>query len=235
MKAMILAAGLGTRMRPLTLTTPKPLLKVGGKCLIEYHIERLVDAGITEIVINHAWLGGQIEAYLGDGDRYGARIRYSAETEPLETGGGIRKALPLLCDAGERAFIVLNGDLFSTQPLTPLLDVQPSLGGAHLVLTDNPQWHPQGDFALASDGRVSSDGEPKLTFSGISVLTPELFVGIDETAFALAPLLRQAMAAGRVTGRRLQGYWEDVGTPERLQALDKRLRAGMSKEMICRT
>ncbi|GAA0689417.1 nucleotidyltransferase family protein [Marinobacterium maritimum] len=226
MKAMILAAGLGTRMRPLTLTTPKPLLQVGGKCLIEYHIERLVMAGVTDIVINHAWLGEQIEAYLGDGDRYGARIRYSAETEPLETGGGIRKALPLLCDQGESAFLVLNGDLFSTQPLVPLLEVRPEPGGAHLVLTDNPQWHPQGDFVLASDGKVSSDGEMKLTFSGISVLTPELFDGIDDQAFALAPLLRRAMAAGRVTGSRLQGYWEDVGTPDRLQALDQRLRAG---------
>lgn len=224
MKAMILAAGLGTRMRPLTLHTPKPLLKVGDKCLIEYHIDRLVEAGITEIVINHAWLGDQIEAYLGDGTSYGARIRYSAETEPLETGGGICKALPLLCDRGERAFMVLNGDLFSTQPLAPLRDVLPQPGGAHLVLTDNPPWHPEGDFALTADGVVAPEGEGKLTFSGISVLTPELFTDIRDEAFALAPLLRQTMAAGRVTGRRLQGYWEDVGTPERLQALDQRLR-----------
>lgn len=226
MKAMILAAGLGTRMRPLTLTTPKPLLKVGGKCLIEYHIERLVAAGVTDVIINHAWLGEQIEAYLGDGSRYGARIRYSAETEPLETGGGIRKALPLLCDEGEQAFIVFNGDLFSTQPLAPLLEIQPRAGGAHLLLTNNPPWHPQGDFALSANGQVSSDGPSKLTFSGISVLTPELFEDIDETAFALAPLLRRAMAAGLVTGSRLQGYWEDVGTPERLQRLDQRLHAG---------
>ncbi len=226
MKAMILAAGLGTRMRPLTLTTPKPLLKVGGKCLIEYHIECLVTAGVTDIVINHAWLGEQIEAYLGSGDRYGACIRYSAEAEPLETGGGIRKALPLLTAGGDEAFIVLNGDLFSTQPLAPLLDVKPEPGGAHLVLTDNPAWHPLGDFALASDGKVSPEGERKLTFSGISVLTPELFDGVDDQAFALAPLLRRAMTAGRVTGRKLQGYWEDVGTPERLQALDQRLCSG---------
>ncbi|GAA0788071.1 N-acetylmuramate alpha-1-phosphate uridylyltransferase MurU [Marinobacterium sediminicola] len=226
MKAMILAAGLGTRMRPLTLTTPKPLLRVGGKCLIEHHIERLVAAGVREIVINHAWLGEQIEAYLGDGNRYGARIRYSAESEPLETGGGIRKALPLLCDQGESAFIVVNGDLFSTQPLADLLQINPPPGGAHLVLTANPEWHPEGDFALAANGQVSVDGDCRLTFSGMSVLTPELFDGVDEQAFALAPLLRQAMAAGRVTGSRLQGYWEDVGTPERLQALDRRLRAG---------
>lgn len=226
MKAMILAAGLGTRMRPLTLKTPKPLLKVGGKCLIEYHIERLVTAGVTDIVINHAWLGEQVEAFLGDGERYGARIRYSAEAEPLETGGGIRKALPLLTDAGEKAFIVLNGDLFSTHPLAPLLDVQPVPGGAHLVLTDNPEWHFEGDFALSPEGQVFEDGESKLTFSGISVLTPELFDGVDDAAFALAPLLRQAMTRGRVSGSRLQGYWEDVGTPDRLQTLDERLRAG---------
>jgi MurNAc alpha-1-phosphate uridylyltransferase len=213
-------------MRPLTLTTPKPLLKIGGKCLIEYHIERLVAAGVTDIIINHAWLGEQIEAYLGDGSRYGARIRYSAETEPLETGGGIRKALPLLCEGGEKAFIVLNGDLFSTQPLAPLLEIQPRPGGAHLLLTNNPSWHPQGDFALSSTGQVAAEGESKLTFSGISVLTPELFDGIAETAFRLAPLLRRAMAAGLVTGSRLQGYWEDVGTPERLQRLDQRLHAG---------
>lgn len=226
MKAMILAAGLGTRMRPLTLTTPKPLLQVGGKCLIEHHIERLAAAGINDMVINHAWLGEQIEAHLGDGHRYGVRIRYSAESEPLETGGGIRKALPLLCDRGESAFIVLNGDLFSTQPLEGLLQIQPPAAGAHLLLTANPEWHSEGDFALQADGRVAQQGEPKLTFSGISVLTPELFAGVEEQAFALAPLLREVMDAGRVTGQRLQGYWEDVGTPERLAALDKRLRVG---------
>lgn len=226
MKAMILAAGLGTRMRPLTLTTPKPLLKVGGKCLIEYHIERLVAAGVSDIVINHAWLGAQIEAYLGDGRHYGARIRYSAEPEPLETGGGIHKALPLLCNDGEKAFIVLNGDLFSTQPLASLQNVQPQAGGAHLLLTDNPEWHPQGDFALAPDGSVSVEGQTTLTFSGISVLTPELFDGMGEGIFGLAPLLRKAMAKGRVTGQRLEGYWQDVGTPTRLQALDEALHNG---------
>lgn len=226
MKAMILAAGLGTRMRPLTLTTPKPLLKVGGRCLIEYHIDHLVAAGVRDIVINHAWLGEQIEAHLGDGRRYGARIRYSAESAALETGGGIRQALPLLCDAGERAFLVLNGDLFTTHPLSTLLNQPVTPGGAHLVLTDNPPWHAEGDFVLDADGQVHSEGGPRLTFSGISLLTPELFDGIDEAAFALAPLLRRAMAAGRVSGSRLQGYWEDVGTPERLQALDRRLRHG---------
>ncbi|MGB2130974.1 MAG: N-acetylmuramate alpha-1-phosphate uridylyltransferase MurU [Marinobacterium sp.] len=226
MKAMILAAGLGTRMRPLTLNTPKPLLRAGGKCLIEYHIERLVAAGVTELVINHAWLGQQIEDYLGDGARYGACIRYSAEGEPLETGGGIRKALPLLCDKDERSFIVINGDLFSTHPLEALVDIEPPPGGAHLVLTDNPPWHAQGDFALDAQGGVSEQGEARLTFSGISVMTPALFTGIETPAFALAPLLRQKMRQGLVTGSRLQGYWEDVGTPERLAALDTRLRTG---------
>ncbi len=226
MKAMILAAGLGTRMRPLTLTTPKPLLAVGGKCLIEYHIERLVAAGVTDLVINHAWLGQQIEDYLGTGERYGARIQYSAESEPLETGGGIRKALPLLCEDGNNPFILLNGDLFSTHPLSTLLDVQVPRGGAHLVLTENPAWHPLGDFALDNQGMVSDVGDAKLTFSGISVMTPELFEGIESEAFPLAPLLRDKMQAGLITGSHLQGYWEDVGTPERLAALDERLKAG---------
>lgn len=226
MKAMILAAGLGTRMRPLTLTTPKPLLQAGGKCLIEYHIERLVAAGIRDLVINHAWLGEQIEAFLGAGDRYGARIQYSAEQAPLETGGGIRKALPLLCDRGEESFIVINGDLFSTHPLETLLNVRPPAGGAHLVLTENPEWHPEGDFALNPEGRVSESGPVRLTFSGISVMTPALFEGVDSENFALARLLREKMRHGRVSGERLQGYWEDVGTPERLANLDRLLRAG---------
>jgi len=226
MRAMILAAGLGTRMRPLTLTTPKPLLSVGGKRLIEYPIERLVAAGVTDIVINHAWLGQQIEDYLQDGSRYGARIQYSPEIEPLETGGGILQALPLLCERGDEPFLVLNGDVFSTHPLHQLAQVAPAQGGAHLVLTDNPPWHPAGDFVLQASGQISEQGEPRLTFSGMSVLTPQLFEGVTETAFALAPLLRAAMTRGRVSGERHQGWWEDVGTPERLAQLDQRLRNG---------
>jgi len=226
MRAMILAAGLGTRMRPLTLTTPKPLLSAGGKRLIEYPIERLVAAGITDIVINHAWLGQQIEDYLEDGSRYGARIRYSAEDEPLETGGGILQALPLLCEQGDEPFLVINGDVFSTHPLHPLTRIEPAPGGAHLVLTDNPPWHPTGDFALQASGQVCEQGEPRLTFSGISVLSPGLFAAVNEKAFALAPLLRHAMAQGRVSGERHQGLWEDVGTPERLAQLDQHLREG---------
>lgn len=226
MRAMILAAGLGTRMRPLTLKTPKPLLSAGGKRLIEYPIERLVAAGITDIVINHAWLGPQIESFLQDGRRYGAHITYSPEVEPLETGGGIRRALPLLCPQGNEPFLVLNGDVFSTHPLDRLSTRHPAPGGAHLVLTDNPAWHPEGDFALEPSGQVREQGSERLTFSGISVLTPELFAGVTEQAFALAPLLRAAMRKGLVSGERHQGYWEDVGTPERLAQLDQRLRSG---------
>jgi MurNAc alpha-1-phosphate uridylyltransferase len=224
MRAMILAAGRGTRMRPLTLTTPKPLLCAGGKRLIEYPIERLVAAGITEIVINHAWLGEQIEAYLQDGSRYGARITYSAEGAPLETGGGIRRALPLLCERGDEPFLVINGDVFSTHPLAALARTRPAPGGAHLVLTRNPPWHPQGDFVLEPSGRVRERGEARLTFSGISVLTPQLFAGVTETTFALAPLLLAAMARGQVRGELHRGCWEDVGTPQRLAQLDQRLR-----------
>lgn len=231
MRAMILAAGLGTRMRPLTLKIPKPLLSAGGRRLIEYPIERLVAAGITDIVINHAWLGQQIEDFLQDGRRYGAHITYSPEAEPLETGGGIRKALPLLCPQGNEPFLVLNGDVFSTHPLKRLSRVKPAPAGAHLVLTDNPVWHPEGDFALAATGEVREQGETRLTFSGISVLTPELFAGTEEgQPLALAPLLRAAMQRGLVTGEHHQGCWEDVGTPERLAQLDQRLREGRLQE-----
>jgi len=226
MRAMILAAGLGTRMRPLTLTTPKPLLSVGGKRLIEYPIERLVAAGITEIVINHAWLGQQIEDYLQDGSRYGASITYSPENEPLETGGGIRRALPLLCQQDDDPFLVLNGDVFSAHPLDRLARLRPADGGAHLVLTENPPWHTSGDFALHSSGQVSEQGAARLTFSGISVLSPGLFDGVADTAFALAPLLRRAMGRGLVSGELHSGIWEDVGTPERLAQLDRYLHEG---------
>lgn len=226
MRAMILAAGLGTRMRPLTLTTPKPLLSAGGKRLIEYPIERLVAAGITEIVINHAWLGQQIEDCLQDGSRYGASITYSPEEQPLETGGGIRRALPLLCERDDDPFMVLNGDVFSTHPLDRLARLRPAEGGAHLVLTDNPPWHASGDFVLHSSGHVREQGGERLTFSGISVLSPALFAGVNEAAFALGPLLRKAMAEGRVSGERHIGIWEDVGTPERLAQLDRRLLGG---------
>ena len=215
MKAMILAAGKGERMRPLTLTTPKPLLAVGGKRLIEYHLLALAQAGFGEVVINHAWLGQQIEDYLGDGARYGLAIEYSREAEPLETGGGIRHALPLL---GKEPFLVVNGDIWTDYDFTQLRG--PLAGQAHLVLVDNPAHHPDGDFSLV-EGQVRD--QPGLTYSGIAVLDPSLFDDQGDTAFKLAPLLRRAMAVGQVTGEHHRGHWIDVGTPQRLADIDRLL------------
>ncbi|MNF51033.1 N-acetylmuramate alpha-1-phosphate uridylyltransferase MurU [Pseudomonas sp. Irchel s3a18] len=221
MKAMILAAGKGERMRPLTLTTPKPLVRVGGMPLIEYHLRALAAAGFSEVVINHAWLGQQIEDYLGDGSRYGLKIQYSPEGEPLETGGGIFRALPLL---GEEAFVVVNGDIWTDYAFAALRE--PLAGLAHLVLADNPAHHPRGDFSLV-EGQVHDAGADAqtLTYSGIAVLHPKLFAGCREGAFKLAPLLREAMAQGQVTGERLQGHWVDVGTHERLAEVEHLLQA----------
>lgn len=225
MRAMILAAGLGTRMRPLTLTTPKPLLPVAGKPLIEYHIERLVAAGVTEIVINHAWLGEQLEAWAGDGHRWGASIHWSVETESLETGGGVLRALPQLSQQGE-PFLLINGDVFTNYPFASLLSHSLAKGDlAHLVMTLNPAHHPTGDFQL-QQGRVIEKGEMKLTFSGISLLTPQLFDGCHEGKFPLAPLLRNAMQSDRVSGEFFAGYWRDIGTPERLQDVSDDINKG---------
>ncbi len=217
--AMILAAGRGERMRPLTDDTPKPLLCVGGKPLIVWHIERLAINGIRELVINHAHLGEQIEQVLGDGSRWGVHIHYSREGEgqALETGGGIFKALPLL---GADPFLVINGDIWCDCPLTGLRPAADAL--AHLVLVDNPPHHPEGDFGL-EDGRVVGHG-PRLTFSGVGIYHPALFAGQTPGAFPLAPLLRRAMAEGRVSGEHHRGQWVDVGTPARLAALDRMLR-----------
>ncbi|MDN4546561.1 MULTISPECIES: N-acetylmuramate alpha-1-phosphate uridylyltransferase MurU [unclassified Pseudomonas] len=221
MKAMILAAGKGERMRPLTLTTPKPLVRAGGVPLIEYHLRALAAAGFTDIVINHAWLGQQIEDYLGDGSRYGVSIQYSAEGEPLETGGGIFRALPLL---GDEAFLVVNGDIWTDYDFSVL---HPSITGlAHLVLADNPAHHPTGDFSLIGD--QVRDGQPDtatLTYSGIAVLHPQLFDGCSAGAFKLAPLLRKAMADGQVSGEHLKGHWVDVGTHERLAEAETLIEA----------
>ncbi|HEY0635493.1 MAG TPA: nucleotidyltransferase family protein [Gammaproteobacteria bacterium] len=217
MKAMILAAGRGERMRPLTDHTPKPLLCVGGKALIEYHIEALAGAGFAEIIINHAHLGSQIEAALGDGSRYNVRLHYSAEGTALETGGGIFRALPWLGDE----FVVVNGDVWCDYPFAQLR--RPLQGLAHLVLVDNPVHHPRGDFYLAGE-RVESEGEPRLTFSGIGLYQRALFDGCSDGPFPLAPLLRKAMAAGKVSGEHYRGHWIDVGTPQRLQELDTWLR-----------
>ena len=214
MKAMILAAGRGERMRPLTDTTPKPLLKVAGRPLIEYHLERLAAADVTEVVINHAWLGEQIETALGTGERWGLRISYSPELQPLETGGGILQALPLL---GDEPFLVVNGDVWCDYPFQRL-PVQPD-GIAHLVLVDNPSHLPQGDFALR-DGRLYSAGERRLTYSGIGVYRAELFDGCTRGRFPLAPLLHSAVREGSIAGELYTGRWVDVGTPERLHKLN---------------
>jgi len=215
---MILAAGRGERMRPYTDATPKPLLRVGGKALIEYHLEALARAGLHEVVVNVGHLGGQIEAALGDGERYGVRIRYSREDAAiLDTGGGILNALPLL---GEAPFLVVNGDIYADYPFKQLPTVPAGL--AHLVLVPNPPQHPGGDFALHG-GRVTSEGDSLLTFSGIGVYRPQLFADCQPGVFPLAPLLRQAMAAGQVGGERYDGQWWDIGTPARLAALDQRL------------
>lgn len=217
MKAMILAAGKGERLRPLTLHTPKPLVPVAGVALIEYHIQALKQAGFTELVINHAWLGEKLEAHLQDGSAFGVAISYSREGEPLETGGGIAKALPLL---GQEPFVVVNGDVFTDYDFSQL---PKSLAGlAHLVLVDNPVHHPQGDFALVQ-GQVVD--RPALTYSGIAVLDPALFAGTPAGAFKLAPLLREAMAQAKVTGEHYQGLWIDVGTHERLAQVQALLSA----------
>lgn len=220
MKAMILAAGKGERLRPLTLHTPKPLVRAGGVPLIEYHVRALAAAGFTELVINHAWLGEQIEAYLGNGERFGVSIAWSPEGEPLETGGGIQRALPLL---GTEPFAVVNGDIWADYDFAQLR--QPLVGQAHLVLVPNPAHHPAGDFRLHG-GQVSDagPGADTLTYSGICVLSPALFEGCQPGAFKLAPLLRKAMAAGRVTGERFLGRWVDVGTHERLAEVERLLK-----------
>ncbi len=226
MKAMILAAGRGERMRPLTDTCPKPLLRAGDESLIGHHLKRLAAAGVTEIVINHAHLGHLIEAALGDGSSYGVHIAYSPEATALETAGGIRTALPLL---GEAPFLVVNGDVFCDADLPALLAAASTLSAdgdiAHLLLVDNPAHHPQGDFRLTHD-RARADGTPRLTFTGIGAYHPALFAGLAPGQRApLGPLLREAMAADRVSATHHAGRWMDIGTPERLAELDHLLRA----------
>lgn len=215
MKAMILAAGRGERMRPLTDRTPKSLLRIGGQTLIERQIHALIRSGITELVINHAHLGDQLVAALGDGAAYGATIRWSPEPEgALGTGGGIFHALPLLDDD---PFVVVNADIWTDFDFSGL-PAQP-VGLAHLVLVDNPEHHPAGDFAL-DGGQVARSGPVKLTFAGIGVYRRELFAGCSAGAFPLAPLLRTAMDAGQVTGQHYSHSWFDIGTPERLDAIN---------------
>ena len=212
---MILAAGRGERMRPLTDKLPKPLLPVAGKPLIVHHIERLAGAGIHELVINHAHLGEMIESDLGDGNAWGVEIRYSPEAVALETGGGIYHALPLL---GEEPFLVVNGDIWCDLDFSRLTLKQGDM--AHLVLVSNPDHHQQGDFQL-QQGRVSQGGERRLTFSGIGVYHPHLFASCRPNAFPLAPLLRDAMERGLVSGEYFSGLWMDIGTPQRLSQLEQ--------------
>jgi len=240
MKALIFAAGLGERMRPLTDTTPKPLLLAGGKPLIEWHLEKLAAIGIREVVVNTSWLARQFPRALGDGSRWGIdlHIAYEGET-PLETGGGMWNALPFLRD-GDDAFIAVNGDVWTDYDFARLPDA-PS-GDAHLVLVDNPPQHPRGDFALRDDGHVALAGDALLTFAGIGVYRPALFddwrtvigdaPGSDANPprFRLAPLLRAAMARGAVTGEHHRGRWTDVGTPQRLAELDAALSGAVGLE-----
>ncbi len=227
MRAMLLAAGLGTRLRPLTLATPKPLLPVGGKPMLVWHIERLVAAGVHEMVINVSWLGEQIEAALGDGSALGASICYSREPgAPLDTGGGIRRALSLL---GDDPFVVVSGDIWCDFPLTELLRTGlPEEADARLVVVPNPPQHPEGDFRLQEDARLARGVQTGMpcTYSGIGLLSPRLLAGWDDEVFALRDPFRAAAGRGALHGLCWQGDWEDVGTPERYAALNRRLGAG---------
>jgi MurNAc alpha-1-phosphate uridylyltransferase len=216
MKVMILAAGRGERMRPLTDHTPKPLLCVGEKTIIEHTINQLVSAGFNDIIINHAYLGDLIEEYLGNGHRYGATISYSPEgNQGLETAGGIINALPLL---GEDVFLVVNGDIATNFPFAGLKNITVDL--AHIVLVDNPEHHRLGDFCLDTIDKVSLNCAEKFTFSGIGLYHPKLFSNIPAGSRKLGHLLREAIVNQRVSGQHFSGFWMDIGTPERLQELD---------------
>jgi MurNAc alpha-1-phosphate uridylyltransferase len=238
MRALVLAAGRGERMRPLTETTPKPLLMAGGERLIERHLHSLARAGVRDVVINTAHLAQQFEPALGDGSRYGVSIRWSHEgDEPLETGGGMLHAMKLL---GAEPFIAVNGDIHIDYDFA-LLPSAPQ-GLAHLLLVDNPAHHPGGDFHLSADGVVHAGGQPCLTFAGVGVYRPELFADwrtvigdspgtrTEPPRFPLAPLLRAAMRRGLVSGAHHRGHWTDVGTPQRLAALDATLRANSARQ-----
>jgi MurNAc alpha-1-phosphate uridylyltransferase len=223
MKAMILAAGRGTRMLPLTADRPKPLLDVGGRPLLEHHILNLREAGFSQLVVNAAYLSEQIEAFCGDGSRWGLEITVSVEPEPLETAGGIIQALPLL---GDNPFVVVNGDIWCPYPFQTLCSIPVPPGGAHLVLTENPEHNPQGDFSLTPAGAVDFLREQRsLTYTGIGVFHPDFFAGLTQGSRPLRPLLDRAIEAGLVTGQHWTDEWIDIGTPERLAHLDRRLLA----------
>jgi len=232
--AMVLAAGRGTRLRPLTERVPKPLLEAGGQTLIGRHLAQLAAIGIRRAVVNLHHLGEQVRAYLGDGRRFGLEIVYSQESELLETGGGIRQALPWLGDA---PFLVVNGDVHTDFPLERLLTQPGAAVDCHLVLVPHPPWRDAGDFDLADPARaedagtrrlVAGDG-PRLIYAGLAALRPGPFAARAPGFFPLRPLIDAAIAAGRATGERYDGAWEDVGTPERLEALRRRLEVGPTR------
>lgn len=221
MKAMVLAAGRGERMRPLTDATPKPLLRAGGHPLIDYPLRALAAAGVREVVVNLSWHAAMLRDYLGEGGRYGLSIHVSDEGPvPLQTGGGIQRALAWL---GEDPFLLVNGDVWTDYPLSSLVLPDGSL--AHLVLVDNPPHHPQGDFSPGPDGHVREAG-PRLTYAGVGLLHPGLFAGCGPGRFPLKPLLDRALSQGRLTAEYWRGHWLDVGTPARLAELDEALRRG---------
>ncbi|KMY86439.1 Glucose-1-phosphate thymidylyltransferase [Candidatus Paraburkholderia calva] len=231
--AMIFAAGRGERMRPLTDTCPKPLLAAGGKPLIVWQIERLAAAGIGRIVINHAWLGEQIEAALGDSARWGVELRYSAERDALETAGGIAQARYLYL-IGDGVFVAVSGDVFCEFDYARLRDRASALAassdaGMHLAMVPNPPFHPKGDFALSADGLLSLDGEPRHTFGNIGLYDTRMFRDLAPgTRRALTPYYRETIAAGHASGKLYEGRWENVGAPAQFQALDTELRAALT-------
>lgn len=227
MRAMILAAGRGERMRPLTDSLPKPLIPVAGKPLIQWHIEKLAAAGIKDIVINHAWLGALLEQTLGNGHQWGVHIHYSPETVALETAGGIATALPFL---GNAPFLVMNGDIWCDWEPAQAFEIASALKApdqlAWLLLVPNPEHHPRGDFGLSPNSLVNEDTQQKFTFSGIGIYQPALFANTPARQPAkLAPLLREAIAHGTVSGTLYEGAWIDVGTPERLNKLECMLKS----------
>lgn len=220
MRAFILAAGRGERMRPLTDSTPKPLLQAGGEPLIVHTMHRLAAAGITELVINVSHLGDQIETFLGDGSRWGVNIEYSREPVALETAGGIVNALPML---GKEPFLLVNGDIWTDFDFSPLTNKSLAESLGHLVMVNNPAHHAEGDFFL-DKGKLSADKGERLTYSGIGLFSPVLFADLAAGKRPLGPVLRQAISDSQLTGEKYSGEWVDVGTPQRLRQLDKRLK-----------
>lgn len=217
MKAMILAAGRGERMRPLTDQIPKPLLEVAGKPLIVWHLEKLAKANFEEVIINHAHLGEMIEAYVGDGSRWNLKITYSREGSPLETAGGIKKALPLI---GDQPFLVVNADIYTDFNFATIKNRNLNDCKGHLVMVKNPKQHPDGDFFLQNN-QIELEGKERLTFSGIAIYQPKIFEDINiEPVAKLAPILKKLIGAKCISGEAYQGLWFDIGTPERLNEVN---------------